>query len=87
MIEIAPAAAIGATVSALGVRKLDKLAIARLWCSGFFMALFLADDAVNAVQHLFSFEISRGGTVFLLALFGSAGIEKCLYLINSFKLK
>lgn len=86
MIETASAAAIGATVSAIGVKKLDKGAIARLWMSGFFLAFFLADDAVNAVQHFFSFTISKGGTVFLLALFGSAAIEKCLFLINSYKL-
>lgn len=86
MLETASAAAIGATVSAIGTKKLSALAIARLWLSGFFLAFFTADDVVNAVQHIFSFNISKGGTVFLLALFGSAAIEKCLFLINSFKL-
>lgn len=87
MIETASSAAIGATVSALGVKKLEPLSIARLWFSGFFLALFLADDVVNFVQHIFSFSVSKGGTVFLLALFGSAFIEKVLFLINTFKLK
>lgn len=87
MIENAVAAGIGSTVSAIGASGLGFGAIARLWLSGFFLAIFLADDAVNFVQHIFSFQISKGGTVFLLALFGSAAIEKILFLINSFKLR
>lgn len=85
MIENAPAAAVGATVSALGVKKLETKI--RAWLSGFSMSLFLADDAINFIEHIFNFTVSKGGAVFFIALFGAAMLEKLLFIINTFKLR
>ena len=85
MIETATTAAIGATVSILDVSgSVGKLA--RMWFVGFFMALFVADDAIKFIQHLLNFEISKGGTVFMIALLGAAIVERVLFFIKSFKL-
>ena len=86
MNEICITAAIGATVSILDAGGLPFIRLVRMWFVAFFLAIFLADDVINAAQHFFNFKVSVGGTVFLTALFGSTVVERFLFFIKSFKL-
>jgi hypothetical protein len=86
LIETCITAAIGATVSILDAGGLPYIRLARMWFVAFFLAVFLSDDVINAMQHFFSFKVSVGGTVFMTALFGSAITERFLFFIKSFKL-
>ncbi len=86
MIETAVVSAIGATVSILDAGGSSYIKLCRIWAAGFFLAFFAGNDVANFIQHLFNFQISKGGTLFLVAVFGSACIEKILFFIKSFKL-
>lgn len=87
-VEIAVVALIGASVSALNMyTSCTCIRVARCFFSGLFFAYFLGEDMVNVFQHVFSFKVSTGGTVFMCGFLGSALLERVLMIINAFTLK
>lgn len=86
--EVALVALIGATVSIMDAHpSVPKLRLLRRFLSGFFLACFAGKDVAALVQHIFSFKVSEGGTIFFVAFIGSAVLERIILVINAFNLK
>lgn len=70
------------------LRYLDesRIKIFRVFCTSMGLTLFLGEDSVNFVQFFFSFEISHGGTICILAFVGTELLEKMLLVIKTFNI-
>lgn len=55
----------------------------RMTLTGACFAIFLVDDAVNLLQSLVNFEVSKGGTTFMLSFLGAEILERIILLIKS----
>lgn len=83
MTEIVYAAITGALISALRFFGKSKFKAFRVFVTGFFLALFIAEDVVALIQQLFNFEVSQGGIVFLVSFLGAEILERIILLINT----
>lgn len=83
MNEAITAALIGAFASSLQQISGGLFKMARALFTGFFVAYYAGEDVANFAQTYFNFEISKGGTIFLVAFFGSEILEKLILIARS----
>lgn len=79
------AALVGATLSALRYlgKNPQKMKAFRVFLNGYFLAIYLSSDVVMASGQYFNFNISKGGTVFLISFLGAEILEKALWFIKT----
>jgi hypothetical protein len=76
-------ALIGASVVLIRPLDTSKVKLVRMFLSGFFLSYFAWRDAVNLVQHIFSFTVSEGAVIFFIAYTGATILERCLVILNA----
>lgn len=77
------AATLGAFTYASRFLTTSKYKTFRMTLTGTCFAVFLVDDSVNFLQSLVSFEVSEGGTTFILSFLGAEILERVILLIRS----
>ena len=81
--NLAATAFFGAITYASRFMTTSKYKTFRMTLTGTCFAIFLADDAVNFLQSLVNFELSKGGTIFMLGFLGAEMLERFILLIRS----
>lgn len=81
--ELILAAAIGAALSSLRWQKQGCMKMLRVFLTGFFLAVYTGEDFVNFVQQFMKFEVSTGGSLFMISFVGAEVLERLLLLIKT----
>lgn len=84
MTELVAAAFIGSVLAALHHTKRGKIKMLRVFLTGFSLAVFTVNDVVNLVQHLISFQVSKGGILFFISFIGAELLERVILIIRTF---
>ena len=63
--------------------KRSKIKMVRVFLTGFAFAIFTVDDIVNLIQYFISFEVSKGGILFVISLLGSEILERVILIIRT----
>jgi len=83
MIELACAALTGGSLAALRHTKRGKMKMLRVFLTGFFLAWYVGEDVVNLTQQLMKFEVSKGGTLFMVSFLGAEFLERLILFIRT----
>lgn len=84
MTELVAAALIGSVLAALQHTKRGKVKMLRVFLTGFSLAIFTVNDVVNLIQHLISFNVSKGGILFFISFIGAELLERVILIIRTF---
>ena len=74
---------IGASTYAMRFLSTSRCKALRMTITGTSFACFLGEDTVNFLQTLVNFELSKGGTIFMLGFLGAEMLERFILLIRS----
>lgn len=81
--EVIAAALVGSILAAMRHTHRGKSKACRVMLTGFALAIFTVDDIVNVIQHLMSFEVSKGGILFLISFVGAEILERVVLIIRT----